>query len=294
MSETNDSSASAGRTGKTLSLKKTETSTVKQSFSHGRTKAVVVEKKRARSPTTGAPTTTTKSVPEKSRTIEAPQSTAPSQAAAQRDQSRSGVVLRQLTDEEKDARSRALAGARVQEAEARKRADADAKNRATEESKLALERAAAEKRKAEEDARKAADETARRRAEEEASRRLEKKEDTAKVADRPGEVPRGKRAIVEEEEEGGAKKVGGKVVPKAPVARKTPDARRRGKLTVTKALSEDDERTRSLASFRRHLQRVNRAGDHYCVKAEKKPAQRSRQRSLHQIQVRSHRCPSIF
>ena len=28
---------------KTLSLKKTETSTVKQSFSHGRTKAVVVE-----------------------------------------------------------------------------------------------------------------------------------------------------------------------------------------------------------------------------------------------------------
>ena len=33
---------------KTLSLKKTETSTVKQSFSHGRTKAVVVEKKRTR------------------------------------------------------------------------------------------------------------------------------------------------------------------------------------------------------------------------------------------------------
>ena len=46
MSETNDSSARGA--GKTLSLKKTETSTVKQSFSHGRTKAVVVEKKRAR------------------------------------------------------------------------------------------------------------------------------------------------------------------------------------------------------------------------------------------------------
>src|SRR5580704_8918722 len=39
------------RRPKTLSLKKTETSTVKQSFSHGRTKAVVVEKKR----TLGAP-----------------------------------------------------------------------------------------------------------------------------------------------------------------------------------------------------------------------------------------------
>ena len=36
--------------GKTLSLKKTETSTVKQSFSHGRTKAVVVEKKRTLGP----------------------------------------------------------------------------------------------------------------------------------------------------------------------------------------------------------------------------------------------------
>ena len=38
------------RPGKTLSLKKTETSTVKQSFSHGRTKAVLVEKKRSAVP----------------------------------------------------------------------------------------------------------------------------------------------------------------------------------------------------------------------------------------------------
>ena len=36
------------RPAKTLSLKKTETSTVKQSFSHGRTKAVVVEKVKRR------------------------------------------------------------------------------------------------------------------------------------------------------------------------------------------------------------------------------------------------------
>src|SRR5258706_9273763 len=47
MSETDDSGARA-RGGKTLSLKRTETSTVRQSFSHGRSKAVVVEKKRAR------------------------------------------------------------------------------------------------------------------------------------------------------------------------------------------------------------------------------------------------------
>ena len=43
------------RPAKTLSLKKTETSTVKQSFSHGRTKAVVVEKKRSAAPPAAAP-----------------------------------------------------------------------------------------------------------------------------------------------------------------------------------------------------------------------------------------------
>ena len=47
MSDTNDTTRKAS--GKApLILKKTETSTVKQSFSHGRTKAVVVEKKRTR------------------------------------------------------------------------------------------------------------------------------------------------------------------------------------------------------------------------------------------------------
>jgi translation initiation factor IF-2 len=266
MSETNDSSAQAGRTGKTLSLKKTETSTVKQSFSHGRTKAVVVEKKRARvapgATAPAAPAAPTKA-PAASETPRA--AAAPAQQTTQAGRDRSGVVLRQLTDEEKESRSRALADARVQEAEARKRADADAKTRAVEEAKLAHERAAADKRKAEEDARKAADETARRHAEEEASRRLEKKEEAPKTDTRPAEPVRGRtRTQLEEDEESGAKKAsaGGKAAaPKTPaVARKAPDARRRGKLTVTKALSDDDERTRSVAAYRRHLQRVNRAG----------------------------------
>ncbi|MGB8364256.1 MAG: translation initiation factor IF-2 [Rhizomicrobium sp.] len=271
MSETNDSSAQAGRTGKTLSLKKTETSTVKQSFSHGRTKAVVVEKKRARvAPTIPAPPAAkAPTAPEKPKQAPTaapvepvqPLSTQTASAALRESQSRAGVVLRQLTDEEKEARSRALADARVAEAEARKRADAEARHRAIEEARLAQERVAAEKRKAEEDARKAADEAARRHAEEEATRRLEKKEEApAKTVERPAEAPRRARPQVEEEEETASKKPGGKTAPKAPVVRKAPDARRRGKLTVTKALTDDDERTRSLAAFRRHLQRVNRAG----------------------------------
>jgi translation initiation factor IF-2 len=251
MSDTNDTT----RARAPLSLKKTETSTVKQSFSHGRTKAVVVETKRAR---TGAGPV--KSEPAaKAKAAEIKVEAQPAAPAALRDAgARAGVVLRQLTDEEKEARRHALADARVHEGEIRKRAEEDAKHRMSEEERLAKERAAAEKRKAEEDARKAADELARRHAEVEASRRLEKKDEPgAPKAATLVEVPRGRRVNAEEDEESSAKK-GAKAAPKAPAAKKGADTRRRGKLTVTKALSGDDERMRSVASYRRHLQRINK------------------------------------
>ena len=240
-----------------LSLKKTETSTVKQSFSHGRTKAVVVEKKRTRVEPGKAP--------EKPAAPE-PRAAAPAaevQATpSARDALRAGVVLRQLTDEEKVARSKALTDARVHETEARKRAEEDARHRAVEDARLKIERVAAEKRKTEEDARKAADETAKRHAEEEATRRLDPtKAAAAAAAATPaaptGEVVRRARVNQEEEEESTAKK-GAKTPVKAPAAKKGADTRRRGKLTVTKALSGDDERMRSVASYKRHLQRINK------------------------------------
>jgi translation initiation factor IF-2 len=252
MSETNESQARRPTGSKPLSLKKTETSTVKQSFSHGRSKAVVVEKKRARVAPAGGKLET----PEKPRAVAgAAEVKAPAQdAAAQaREAHRAGVVLRQLTDEEKEARRHALADARVAEEEARKHAEEDARHRAVEEARLAKERAAAEKRKAEEEARKQAEEVARKHAEEEASRRLEKKDEPATA-----EAPRRSRPVVEEEEE--APKKGAKAPAKTPTARKGADIRRRGKLTVTAALSDSDERMRSVASYRRHLQRVNKAG----------------------------------
>src|SRR3982751_1820497 len=89
---------------KTLSLKKTETSTVKQSFSHGRTKAVVVEKKR----TLGAPPTAKAAEKAKPVAAEAKaevKAEAPKSAAAP---AARGVVLRQLSDEEKARRATAL------------------------------------------------------------------------------------------------------------------------------------------------------------------------------------------
>ena len=257
MSDTNDTSTRrpGSAPSKTLSLKKTETSTVKQSFSHGRTKAVVVEKKRTRLEP-GKPA-------EKPHVKEAEVKASPAvagPAAPGTASSRAGVVLRQLTDEEKARRGAALADARVHEVEARKRAEDDARKRADEDDRLKKERVAAGKRKAEEEARKAADELARKHAEEEASRRLEKKDEPAgaATAKTPAEAPRRGRLVAEEEEETVSKK-GAKTPAKAPAApKKGEDNRRRGKLTVAKALSDDDERMRSVASYRRHLQRLNK------------------------------------
>ena len=236
---------------KTLSLKKTETSTVKQSFSHGRTKAVVVEKKR----TLGAPAPA-KAAGDKPARAEKPAALpaeAAKPAAAKAAVPARGVVLRQLSDEEKARRAAAIADARVSDTEARARAEDEARRRSTEEEQMKAERAAAERRKTEEDARKAADVEARARAEE-AARRVEPKTPLA-----PTEVAR-RRPVQEEEEESTTKKVGNKIIPvKTPAPKKAGEGeRRRGKLTVTRALSDDDERTRSVAAYRRHLQRVNK------------------------------------
>src|SRR6266852_4892043 len=179
MSETDDSGArtrggSGG--GKTLSLKRTETSTVRQSFSHGRSKAVVVEKKRARvAPGKGV------AEPERpgkhAAAEEALHPTADLREEARRAAaSRGGVVLRELTEDEKEARLRALTDAKFFEEEARKRAEEDSARRAVEEDRMRREREAAERRKAEEESRKAAEEDARKRAEQEAARRLKEKE----------------------------------------------------------------------------------------------------------------------
>jgi translation initiation factor IF-2 len=247
MTDTNDTK----RPAKTLTLKKTEMSTVKQSFSHGRTKAVVVEKKRATNPGASVKPAERTKAPEKKPDAPAAAGAAPARPA------RPGVVLRQLTEEEKVARSRALAGARVEEVEARRRAEEDARRRSVEDALLAKEREAAVKRKAEEDARKAAEEQARKHAEEEAARRDKKDEKTATPAT---DAPHKRRLVAEEDDEAPKKASAGKTAPKTPAVRKAPgEDRRRGKLTITAALSDDGgERTRSVAAYKRHLQRLNK------------------------------------
>jgi translation initiation factor IF-2 len=235
---------------KTLSLKKTETSTVKQSFSHGRTKAVVVEKKRTAGPAAPVKAPVAEKKPEPKPVQVETVAKAPEVKTASPAR---GVVLRQLSDEEKQRRAAALADARVTDAEARKIAEEEAKRRSIEEEKLKLERVAAEKRKTEEEARKAADDIARKRAEQEAARRLDSPVTPVGIDPR--------RRVEMEEDDEGSKKPGAKPgAPKTPAPKKVVGEaeRRRGKLTVTRALEGDDERTRSVAAYKRHLQRVNK------------------------------------
>ena len=168
MSETDEGgtrSKTGGSGGKTLSLKRTETSTVRQSFSHGRSKAVVVEKKRARvMPGPGkGPVEADKPAARHpaAEEIAHPAEEARRAAAA----NRGGVVLRELTEDEKEARLRALTDAKFAEEEARKHAEEESRRRAIEEDRMRREREAAEKRKAEEEARKQSEDMVRRRAE---------------------------------------------------------------------------------------------------------------------------------
>jgi len=171
---------------KTLSLKRpVEQGTVRQSFSHGRSKAVVVEtvKRRpavgpgggkddkpaasqaaapAAAPKAAAPTTRSGGPQGGRQQRSGPSSNAP----------RSGVVLQTLSDQERDARMNALVDARRREEEERKRQAEEAARRAEREAAEAKDREAAEARKREEEERRRQDEERKRRAEDEARRRL--------------------------------------------------------------------------------------------------------------------------
>src|SRR5512143_42645 len=181
MSETkNPGEKKLSVTGKTLTLKpRTETGVVRQSFSHGRSKQVVVEKVKRR--TVGgpgeakaepAPVVEAKKAPtSKARATPATGARVAQVEAAPKPKP-SGVVLRTLTDEERSARAHALADSRVREAEERKIAEEEARRRQSREVVDKTEREAAEARKREEDERRKHDEETKRKAGEVAKKRL--------------------------------------------------------------------------------------------------------------------------
>ena len=273
--------------GGTLTLKRPsiEQSKVKQSFGAGRSKTVVVETKRKRfgDDKPAAPlepkaapriTPVTPSPPSNTQTPAAPKAQ-PTQ--------RSGVVLRTLTAEEKEARDRALAGARVREAEDRKRQEEDAKRRAEQDARDLIDREAAAKRKAEDDARHRIEEDARRKADE-AAKKLAPKSTQPNVvtpATEPMKAATGRAAVSpvkrthDEEETAPRRTFAGAIKReiKAPVpARPTKTAeadKRRGRLSVGNALNEDDERARSVAAFRRRTERLKKQTHGFQMPTEK-------------------------
>ena len=252
---------------KTLTLKpRVETGTVRQSFSHGRTKQVVVEKRGKRRIGGDGPLADAASAPEPAAAKAAPAKAplarpAPPPAAPR---SNSGVVLRTLTEDERTARASALADAKLRDVEERRLAEEEAKRRNSKEGIEQAEREAAEARRKAEEERHRQDEEAKRKAELEAKKRFGEAEAKAAAATARAAVPvraPGIAADISDEDEGPRqvrRGPGGVVRPAAApkTTAKPAPQKQRGRLTLVTALNADDVRERSIASFRRRTQRL--------------------------------------
>ena len=275
-----------------LTLRRTETGAVKQSFSHGRSKTVVVETKRRRvlTPKTAAEAAAeAKEAPEKKsapkKSVAEEKSAAAKAAAAAKEaeeKRKQSSVLRTLSDDEKTARAEALAAARRDQ---QARAKRDAEERAEREAREAEERAkleeerarmardddkrareAEERRKAEDAAREALDEEERERKKRNAAKSDARAKGRDTVADRAPDIDSANPLA----QLGGrlkTKRQGAGDEDRRDSAAKAKEAprRRSGKLTIANAL-DDEERQRSLASVKRarereKLARQKRGGD---------------------------------
>ncbi|HEV3241678.1 MAG TPA: translation initiation factor IF-2 [Methyloceanibacter sp.] len=231
INETEDKTARGGRK-MTLNVRRTvESGHVRQSFSHGRSKSVLVEKKKRRA--VGATPAVQPIEEPKPKVAVATPEPAPAKRAREDDQRRPGVVLRALSDEEKDARLRALTESRQREAQEREKAKEEAAHRVVTEEVKAKEHDEAIERQKKEEARHEAEAEARRKGEEVARKHLVVKEEDE-------EAPRAQEARHKKER---------------PVKPRSGEERRvRGRLTITNALDEE-QRQRSLASLKRHRER---------------------------------------
>ncbi len=290
MNETSNSDKPSGAAPPkaTLHLKRpVEQGTVRQSFSHGRTKAVVVEKvkRRALGPGEAPPVAPSAAPPPNPPVSLAPGKGAPARPSVP--PPKTGVVLPTLSAEQREARAKALLDARAREEEDRRRQEAEADTRREREARERAERDAAEARKREEEARRAQDANFKRQAEEEARRRLAGEPapppPTSAAPRRPPQpqpqpqpaasapslaaAPVAPRAGVEEAPRVVKRPALGPMLPQkvmlpTPRPSRGAEPRNRGRLTVATATSAEEERTRSVASFRRRTQRLKGGGMH--------------------------------
>jgi len=256
--------------GKIELKKSVESGQVRQSFSHGRSKVVTVERRKKRLRTPGAEG-------------QAPEGAASQEGAADQQQSdaqteqRLPPSLSGLTEEERQHRLQALQAARKAEEERKIREAQEAERRAKEEAARKAEEAERQAREAEESKRRAAEEeAARKAAEEDAARKAADAavaeapaaEDAATKsapvepppaapvdAAAPKEAPKEKPRRAEVAEAGPAPR---KAAPK-PVGRKVEEPRRRGKLSINRAMDDEGgRRGRSVAAMKRAAQKEKR------------------------------------
>ena len=229
-----------------LGLKKTEVETgqVRQSFSHGRSKVVQVERKRPRKFEIGPDG--------KFLELKAPAVIAPKLELSIKDLAAHG----NLTDEEKEHRLKVLQAAMKADEEARKFADDDSERRAEEDARRGEE----EKRLAAEAAEQA--KAAPTVAPGPVAKPAEGHHTIARIVteQRPVQTPTpGLRAVVEEEDDE-PRRNQSKTGYKPPRTSRVEPRRREGKLTISAALDADErvERGRSVAAMRRALEKERR------------------------------------
>src|SRR5690349_7520561 len=225
-----------------LGIKRTvETGKVKQSFSRGRSNTVVVERKQRRvftKPGEAPPPPAPEPVAEAPKPAPKPAApAAPRKPSALDEATRRKELQEKLLREAEETRLAALEEARRREERALKNASEEERRRAE------------ENRKAEE----AAAEEARKQAEEEARR-----------AEAPAPEPEAPQVEEEEEERRphrphGHAPAAKRPEPARPSRGRGDEHRQRGKLTVSRALSDEDEsRARSLAALRRAREKEKR------------------------------------
>ena len=234
MTDTNDKKPAR----KPLSLSASGRGSVRQNLSGGRSKAVVVEKKKKVIIRPGQSQSGAKASPK----IKTPDTGKP-----KIDEVAEAAKKLGLSKSEYEKRQAALSTAQAQQNE---RASKRAAEQAERDRRMAEEQAAL-------NAKKKADEEAELRRIEAAEEERQKKEAEARNARKPVGAPAALKK--EEDQRSEIEKAGGRIKKKRsappPTRSKGETKRRRGKLTIVSALAGNDERQRSLASVKRARER---------------------------------------
>ncbi|MFN3609049.1 MAG: translation initiation factor IF-2 [Hyphomonas sp.] len=247
MSDTNDQGNSGGR--KPLTVVRKSAGTVKQSFSHGRSKQVVVETKKRRPVSAGG-----------GQGGDAG-SSAPSASDGMEAKLIALAAKLGITVAELKARQKVLEQRKAEEASRAKDTEAE---------RAAQDRLRTEQERKQQESREREEAEVRRRAEEEAAKLADVA--SREAVERPSKAPRPAAAAQAPaapdggEPETGRSKRGGGGASKparddrareaaAKPSRGDAGERRRGKLTIASALGDDADRQRSLASVRRARER---------------------------------------